>query len=110
MQRPRILRSQARGYRREHRIEFRIGIRERGRVSPAGGGDAQTLSKITFAPTLTVGKGYWSRPELRAFITHAQWNSAAQAAAAPGSTLSTTGAFGSDTSGTSFGFQVESWW
>lgn len=81
-----------------------------GRVSPAGGGDAQTLSKITFAPTLTAGKGYWSRPELRAFITHAQWNTAAQAAAAPGSTLSSTGAFGSNTSGTSFGFQVESWW
>jgi maltoporin len=81
-----------------------------GRVSPAGGGAARQLTKFTFAPTLTAGKGYWSRPELRAFITHAKWNGAAQAAASAGSTLSNTGPFGSDTSGTSFGFQVEAWW
>lgn len=81
-----------------------------GRVSPAGGGASQRLTKLTFAPTLSVGKGYWARPELRAFVTHARWNSAAQAAATPGSTLSSTGVFGTNTSGTSFGFQVEAWW
>jgi maltoporin len=81
-----------------------------GRIKPAGGGEAQRLTKFTFAPTLTAGKGYWSRPELRAFVTHAKWNKAAQLAAATGNTLSTTGAFGSNTSGTSFGFQVEGWW
>ncbi len=79
------------------------------RISPAGGGATQQLTKITFAPVLTAGKGFWSRPELRAFVTHAKWNSAAQAAAAAGSTLSTTGVFGSATSGTSYGVQVETW-
>jgi maltoporin len=81
-----------------------------GRVSPAGGGAARNLSKITFAPTLAAGKGYWARPELRTFVTHARWNKAAQASAAPGSSLSSTGVFGPNTSGTSFGFQVEAWW
>jgi len=81
-----------------------------GRVSPAGGGASRNLTKLTFAPTLAVGKGYWARPELRAFVTHAKWNRAAQAAAVAGSPLSSTGVFGSDTSGTSIGFQVEAWW
>ncbi len=79
------------------------------RIKPAGGGDTQQLTKITFAPVLTAGKGFWTRPELRAFITHAKWNTAAQAAAAAGSTLSSTGVFGSSTSGTSYGVQVETW-
>lgn len=78
-------------------------------IKPAGGGATQKLTKVTFAPVLTAGKGFWSRPELRAFVTHAKWNSAAQAAAAAGSTLSSTGVFGSNTSGTSYGIQVETW-
>lgn len=81
-----------------------------GRVSPAGGGTAQQLTKFTFAPAITSGKGYWSRPELRAFVTYAKWNKAAQAAASAGSTLSSTGVFGGSTNGTSYGFQVEAWW
>ena len=79
------------------------------RITPAGGGAAQELTKLTFAPTLTVGKGFWSRPELRAFVTYAKWNDAARVAATPGSALSSTGVFGSNTKGTSVGVQVESW-
>lgn len=78
-------------------------------IKPANGGATQKLTKITFAPVLAAGKGFWSRPELRAFVTHAKWNSAAQAAATAGSTLSSTGVFGSATSGTSYGIQVETW-
>lgn len=83
------------------------------RISPAAGGDTQQLTKITFAPTIAAGKGVWSRPELRTFVTYAKWNTAAQNAAnlaAPGSALSSTGVFGGSTNGTSIGVQVESWW
>jgi maltoporin len=78
-------------------------------IRPAGGGATQQLNKVTFAPTLTAGRGFWTRPELRAFVTHAKWNRAAQLAATPGSTLSSTGVFGGNTNGTSVGFQVEAW-
>jgi maltoporin len=79
------------------------------RVKPAGGGATQQLTKVSFGPALTMGKGFWSRPELRAFVTYAKWNDAAQAAAPAGSTLSSTGVFGSKTNGTSYGVQVETW-
>lgn len=79
------------------------------RIRPAGGGPTQKLTKITFAPTLTAGRGFWTRPELRAFVTYAKWNTAAQRAATPGSALSGTGVFGGNTNGTSAGLQVETW-
>jgi maltoporin len=78
-------------------------------ISPADGGADQKLTKISFAPTLALGKDFWSRPELRLFVTYAKWNDAAQAAATPGTTLSSTGIFGGSTSGTSVGMQVETW-
>jgi maltoporin len=93
-------------------------------IKPAGGGDDLKLTKITLAPVLSAGKGFWARPELRAFVTYAKWNTAAQRAANaadvdyllknPGSdprnsTLSSTGVFGGKTNGTSFGLQVEAW-
>lgn len=68
------------------------------------------LTKLTIAPQLAAGGSFWSRPVLRAYYTYAKWNSAAQAAAAPGSAMSNTGVFGSNTNGSSIGFQVESWW
>lgn len=33
------------------------------------------LTKITVAPTLTLSSGYFSRPQLRAFVTYAKWDS-----------------------------------
>lgn len=80
------------------------------RIRPAAGGATQQLTKITFAPTLTAGRGFWTRPELRSFVTYAKWNSAAQLAATPGTTLSNTGYFGGNTNGTSVGLQLEAWW
>ena len=73
-------------------------------IRSGSGGATQKLTKITFAPTLAVARDFWSRPELRAFVTYARWNDAAQAAATPGSTLSPTGSFGANTSGISAGF------
>ena len=74
------------------------------------GASTRSLTKLTIAPQLSAGGSFWSRPVLRAFYTYGKWNSAAQAAAAPGSALSSTGVFGSNTNGSSVGFQVETWW
>jgi maltoporin len=72
-------------------------------------GRAMELTKISFGPVLSAGRGFWDRPELRAIVTYAKWNQAAQAASAPGSTLSSTGVFGTATRGISFDTQVEVW-
>ena len=70
----------------------------------------RNLTKLTIAPQLTAGNGFWSRPALRAFYTYAKWNDAAQAAASAGSSLSRSGVFGATTNGSTVGFQVETWW
>lgn len=67
------------------------------------------LAKVTIAPTLVAGRGFWARPELRAFYTYAKWNGAARdqwGGVAGGA----TGPFGNSTNGSSYGFQVEAWW
>ncbi|HJV53379.1 MULTISPECIES: carbohydrate porin [Oxalobacteraceae] len=78
-------------------------------VKPDGAA-SRSLTKFTIAPQLAAGGSFWSRPVLRAYYTYAKWNSAAQAAAAAGTPLSATGVFGANTSGSTVGFQVETWW
>nr|WP_295787648.1 carbohydrate porin [Rhodoferax sp.] len=68
---------------------------------PDGGNTAQ-LTKLTIAPTLSIGPGFWSRPEFRLYVTTAQWNTAA-------GNVTGQSAFDNKTSGTSYGAQVE-WW
>ena len=65
------------------------------------------VNSLTIAPTLTVGRGFWSRPELRAFVTFGKWNDAALAAVNASNNAGAV--FGSSTSGMSFGLQVETW-
>jgi maltoporin len=72
-------------------------------------GDTRTLTKITLAPILSKGRGFYDRPELRFFVTYARWNEAAQDAADVGSALSTTGPYGNDRDGLTFGVHLE-WW
>lgn len=79
------------------------------RVKPQSG-NTRTLTKGTLALQVSAGKSFWARPALRFFTTHAKWNDAAQAAAAADSALSSTGVFGTKTSGTTYGAQVEAWW
>ena len=64
----------------------------------------QRLNKLTIAPTLSVGPDFYSRPELRFYVTMANWNSAAA--------LANAGSFGAEgkTSRTIAGVQYEIWW
>jgi maltoporin len=86
------------------KLQFELGT---DRVTSPTGGAAQRLTKLTFAPTLTAGKGYWSRPELRAFVTYGKWNDAATVAVNKANESGPV--YGNGTSGTSFGLQVETW-
>jgi maltoporin len=78
------------------------------RITGAGA-PRQELTKLTLAPTVARAKDFWSRPELRAFVTYARWNRAAQSAAAAGSPLSGSGVFGARRHGVSVGVQFETW-
>jgi maltoporin len=62
------------------------------------------LNKITLAAALATGADFWSRPELRLYVTRANWNQAAAVANA--------GSFGANgkTSRTLVGVQYEVWW
>ena len=71
------------------------------RKAPTGD---QKLNKITIAPTISVGPDFWTRPEVRFYVTHANWNTAAALANA-----ATFGA-GGKTSRTLMGVQYEIWW
>lgn len=78
---------------------------EAGTTSRAIDGQAtQQLHKFTVAPTLAVGADFWSRPEMRLYVTHVRWNDAAATANAA--------SFGSGgrTSATIAGLQLEVWW
>jgi maltoporin len=70
---------------------------------PTSGAD-QRLSKFTIAPTLALNEDFWSRPELRFYVTTAHWNAAAAAANA------TTFGQGGKTSRSIAGIQYEIWW
>lgn len=77
------------------------------RVTSATGGPAQRLTKITFAPTISAGPGLWSRPELRAYVTYGKWNDAATAAV--NASNNSGPVYGNNTSGASYGIQLETW-
>ena len=67
-----------------------------------GAADEQRLTKFTIAPTISTGNGFWDRPELRVYYTHANWNDAAAAAG--------NGLPAGRTSANRYGVQAEIWW
>lgn len=69
----------------------------------------ENLLKYTFAPTITLGQGFFDRPELRFFITHASWNQSASPVIASNSNAGNP-SLSQVTSNTSVGFQLEAWW
>lgn len=84
------------------------------RVKAASQANAGTLTKLTIAPTLVAGRGFWTRPELRFFYNYNKWNNKARDGVfGPGAgTIAggTAGPFGTSTNGSTYGFQVEGWW
>ncbi|GGY49202.1 maltoporin [Pseudoduganella albidiflava] len=79
------------------------------RVAPRNG-ETRRLTKFTGAIALSSGPGYFERPELRLFFTHARWNDAARAAAADGDPLAANGVFGKALSGYTVGVAFENCW
>lgn len=68
----------------------------------------QRLTKLTIAPTLSLGRDYWSRPELRFFVSYGKWNDAASASV--NASNNSGPVYGKDTSGVSYGVHMEAWW
>ena len=66
------------------------------------GGSSENLTKITIGPALSTGPDFWKRPELRLYVTYADFNKAAATDVANG--LPTN-----KTNGVSYGAQVEIW-
>lgn len=62
-----------------------------------------SLAKFTIAPQITPDIGFFSRPAIRLFFTYAMWSDEYEGDIG-GST------YNNDTSGISYGVQVESWW
>jgi maltoporin len=62
------------------------------------------LNKGTAAVAFSPNTDFWTRPEFRVYYTHANWNSAAQVAAA------NSYGFGAKRNNNTFGVQMEVWW
>lgn len=77
-----------------------LGINQR-KIS---GQRSQHLSKGTLAVALSPDGHFWTRPELRLYVTRAQWNNAARDANLDGF------ARGGRNGSTLFGIQAEAWW
>lgn len=73
-------------------------------------GETRKLDKFTIAPTLSMGKAFMARPELRLYYTYARWNRAAQRAADAETALAADGPYGSQLHGANAGVQLETWW
>ncbi|WP_379711337.1 maltoporin [Haloferula chungangensis] len=72
-------------------------------ISNSPNGNSGSLGKITIAPQVALGDQFFSRPVLRAFITYAFWNDGMQGTVGGPDYLN-------ETSGLSWGVQMESWW
>jgi maltoporin len=68
------------------------------------------IDKLTIAPQISMGSGFYARPVLRAYYTMANWNQGG-AGAYTGRDLGVpVTTFNNSTSGSSYGFQMEAWW
>jgi maltoporin len=68
------------------------------------------LNKLTIAPQISMGGGFYSRPVLRAYYTTASWNTGGASACTGRDCLVSVSSFANETSGQSYGLQMEAWW
>jgi maltoporin len=68
------------------------------------GGSNENVTKITVGPALSTGPDFWKRPELRLYVTYADYNKAAAADFA-----NNYGFSSNKTNAVSYGAQVEVW-
>ena len=76
-------------------------------ITKSNGALPQKLAKFTIAPTITTGKGFMTRPELRLFYTWAVWNKPARDAGIDPALVFRSTQF---LSGQTFGVQAETWY
>jgi maltoporin len=76
-------------------------------VQKANGAPAQWLYKVTGALAISADRGFWSRPELRLFVTEARWDDAARIATIDSGMVYTNTLY---LNGWTFGAQAETWW
>ncbi|KAA8597723.1 carbohydrate porin [Vibrio sp. 10N.286.52.C3] len=82
-------------------MQYEIGYENvsEDKVDGADGG----LYKVTVAPTLMLESGFWARPQIRAFVTYAQWDDEASSKVDSGYTRD------GQTDTLNFGVQAEVW-
>ena len=68
------------------------------------GGKRENVTKVTIGPALSTGPDFWKRPELRLYVTYADYNKAAAA-----DTANNYGFVANKTNAVSYGAQVEIW-
>ncbi|MGD9163299.1 MAG: carbohydrate porin [Chromatiales bacterium] len=74
-------------------------------TATASGHLEDTLYKVTFAPTIQPDLGFWARPEIRFYTTYAWWGDEESNAYLD----DTAGIDSDDTSGFTYGMQMEVW-
>jgi maltoporin len=78
-------------------------------VTKTNGSPVQFLRKVTVAPTISAGKAFMARPEIRLFATYATWSDAARIAVIDSARIYTDN-YPTYLSGWTFGLQGETWW
>jgi len=68
------------------------------------GGASENVTKVTIGPALSTGPDFWKRPELRLYVTYADYNKAAAA-----DFNNNYGFVSNKTNAVSYGAQVEIW-
>lgn len=86
------------GLARQVKLLAEVGLSSK---TPSGQ-SSQRLNKLTVGPALSLNDQFWTRPELRLYVTRASWNTAAGADPANGLPTGRR-------SGNSYGAQVELW-
>jgi maltoporin len=72
-------------------------------VNDSGTGQNGVLYKLTLAPQVSLGDRFFSRPVIRAFVTYAAWSDSFKGQVGGNDYVN-------DTSGVTWGIQMESWW